>query len=83
MISDEIHCDLTRVHRSYVPAASLDAKYADKIISLYSVTKTFTIDKTAPGRVYSTVRVNKTEYEENKVKYYYVKIKIRRCTRCV
>lgn len=43
LISDEIHCDLTRVHRSYVPAASLDAKYADKIISLYSVTKTFNL----------------------------------------
>jgi cystathionine beta-lyase len=43
LISDEIHCDLTRVHRSYIPAASLDAKYADKIISLYSVTKTFNL----------------------------------------
>ena len=55
--------------------ASEEGKYTvvatDKLGN--SVTKTFTIDKTAPGRVYSTVRVNKTEYEENKVKYYYVK----------
>ena len=34
---------------------------------------TFTIDKTAPGRVYSTVRVNKTEYKEDGTIYYYVK----------
>ena len=30
-------------------------------------------DRTAPARVYSTVRVDKTEYNENGTKYYYVK----------
>ena len=35
--------------------------------------KTLTLDRTAPERVYSTVRVNKTEYNENGTKYYYVK----------
>ena len=43
LISDEIHCDLTRVGKTYVPAASLEAQYANKIISLYSVTKTFNL----------------------------------------
>ena len=38
-----------------------------------TTTETFTIDRTKAKRVYSTVRVNKTEYEENKTKYYYVK----------
>ena len=32
--------------------------------------KVITLDRTAPARVYSTVRVNKPEYEENKIKYY-------------
>lgn len=35
--------------------------------------KTLTLDRTAANRVYSTVRVNKTEYKENGTKYYYVK----------
>ena len=35
--------------------------------------KTLTLDRTAANRVYSTVRVNKTEYNENGTKYYYVK----------
>ena len=38
-----------------------------------TTTETFTIDRTKAKRVYSTVRVNKKEYEENKTKYYYVK----------
>ena len=47
---------------------------------LETITKTVTTngkkvvyDRTAPARVYSTVRVNKTEYNENGTKYYYVK----------
>ena len=35
--------------------------------------KTVIYDRTAPERVYSTLRVNKTEYNENGTKYYYVK----------
>ena len=47
---------------------------------LETITKTVTTngkkvvyDRTAPARVYSTVRVDKTEYNENGTKYYYVK----------
>lgn len=43
LISDEIHCDLTRMHQSYIPAASLAAELSNDIISLYSVTKTFNL----------------------------------------
>lgn len=43
LISDEIHCDLTRMHKNYIPAASLEEELSKDIISLYSVTKTFNL----------------------------------------
>ena len=43
LISDEIHCDLTRMHKVYTPAASLEEDLSNTIISLYSVTKTFNL----------------------------------------
>lgn len=43
LISDEIHCDLSRMHKRYVPSASLPEALRTQIISLYSVTKTFNL----------------------------------------
>lgn len=43
VLSDEIHCDITRPNRRYIPFLSLPADWAKEAIMLCSVSKTFNL----------------------------------------
>lgn len=60
IISDEIHCDLTRKHITFSPLLKVAPEYAHRIITCISPSKTFNL----AGMHFSTVVIPNPEYQK-------------------
>jgi len=60
IISDEIHCDLTRTGIDFIPLMKVAGDYKDRIITCTSVAKTFNL----AGLKYSNIIIPNPEYQK-------------------
>ncbi|MDL2300618.1 pyridoxal phosphate-dependent aminotransferase [Clostridiaceae bacterium OttesenSCG-928-D20] len=76
IISDEIHCDLTRKGVEHSPLLSLAPEYKNNIISCTAPSKTFNL----AGMQFSNIIISKPEYQEKWVDYTNARLGISFCS---